>query len=342
MLKGGVFGFGGVGQGMTRTINESDELKDDFRIVAVCNRGKPKRDLAEEKYGLKAYEKVDQLVDHGIDFMLNVSTSHAHKEAALKCVEAGIPYLIEKPIALTVEDGQEIVDATLEAGLINGVNYSMRYSPIYKKIKQMVDEGVIGDVLALWAVVGRGYGLYRNGRRHRAIAEPEESGGWIVHHMCHVVDFACWIGGEVESAYAAVQSTVPEDLQSEEIIFSTLKFKSGAVGSLRDQVGILRESGAGVIGTEGALMEHFTAPSSKNVKALLIHSKESDQQYHAPSMIDPTESFVPEDGLHHFLTCLKEGKQTNVPIEEGLYSLRVCHALRKSAYSGQPVNVDDM
>lgn len=342
MLKGGVFGFGGVGQGMTRTINNSKEWNSDFSIAAVCNRGKAKRDLAEQKYGLKAYETVDGLIDQGIDFMLIVSTSHAHRDAALKCAEAGIPYLIEKPIALTVEHGREIVESAEKAGLITGVNYSMRYNPLYMKMKQMTDSGEIGDLLALWAAVGRGYGLYTNGRLHRAVAEPEESGGWIVHHMCHIVDFACWIGGEIEQVYAAVQSTAPAELESEEIIFATLNFKSGAIGSLRDQSGILREHRAGLAGTNGALMEHWTATSSRNVKPLLVFSRESDPQYHAPHIIDPSESFKPEGGLQHFLTCLKKRKQTDVPVRDALYSLRVCHALRKSAYSGTPAAVDDM
>src|ERR1041384_5363455 len=184
MLKGGVQGFGGVGQWFTKQINLQKFWGDDVKIVACSNRGKEKRDLAEKEYGIKAYETVDQLLNHpgGLDFMLIVSTSHAHHEAAVKCAKAKIPYLIEKPIAPNIEDAREIARTAADAGIITGVNYSMRYVPAFQKMKQMVDAGKLGALLAIWAATHRGYGFYGSGDRHPAITTPRESGGWIIHH----------------------------------------------------------------------------------------------------------------------------------------------------------------
>ncbi len=335
MLKGGVFGFGGVGQGMTRQINQSKWHGDDVRIVAVCNRGKPKRDLAEKEYNLAAYDNIDDLIAHGIDFMLILSTSHAHKDAAVKCAKAGVPYLIEKPIALTVEDAQEIVEETERAGVVNGVNYSMRYKPVFIKMKQMVDAGELGEILSLWARSFRGHGFYMNGKRHRAIAEPRESGGWIVHHMCHIIDFAIWIAGEVDEVYTITKSTAPPELDSEEIIWSTVRFKNGAIGSLSDIVGHPRDHSAGVVGTKGGISE-----MSASGKGLIKYYKETDIEFRPPHVIDPEDTVTREDGLAHFLRCLKEEKETNVPVREAWYSLKVAHAMRASAHGGAPVKVD--
>ncbi len=335
MLKGGVFGFGGVGQHMTRQININKWHGEDVRIVAVCNRGKPKRDLAEQEYNLAAYQTVDELIDHGIDFMLNVSNSQAHHEAAVKCARAGIPFLIEKPIALTCEDAADILAETEKAGVINGVNYSMRYAPLYQKMKQMTDAGDFGNILSVWARTFRGHGFYSTGHRHRAIVEPEESGGWIVHHMCHVVDFAIWIAGEVAEVYTLATSTAPAEMDSEEIVYSTVKFKSGAIGSVTDQVGILRDHSAGVIGDKGGCSE-----VNHGIKPLLKVNYETDIEFRPPHVIDPAEGLVIEDGLKHFLRCLKEGKPTDVPVAEAYYSLKVCHAMRRSAHEGVPVKIE--
>jgi len=336
MLKGGVFGFGGVGQSMTRRINRTKEFgEDDFRIVAVCNRGKPKRDIAEKEYGLVAYEKIDDLIAHGLDFMLILSTSHVHKEAAVKCARAGIPYLIEKPIALTVADAQEIVTETEKAGLINGVNYSMRYVPMYVKMKQMADAGELGEILSVWARSFRGHGFYAAGKRHRAVVEPEESGGWIVHHMCHVVDFVIWMAGEVDEVYTVTKSTAPPELDSEEIIYSTLKFKNGAVGMVSDITGYPSDHSAGLVGTKGGVTEWRDGP-----KPLIKLYWETDKEFGPPHIIDPEDTVERDNGLAQFLRCLKEGKQTNVPVREAWYSLKVCHAMRESAHLGKPVKVD--
>lgn len=334
MLKGGVFGFGGVGQEMTRAINLRKWHGEDARIVAAANRGQEKRDLAKNEYNLAAYDNADDLIAHGIDFMLIVSTSHAHHDAAVKCAKAGIPYLIEKPIALSLSDAKDIMDTAHAAGVITAVNYSMRYRPLYIKMKQMVDSGELGEVLAIWAAVHRGHGWYMTGHRHRAIAEPGESGGWIIHHMCHITDFVIWCAGAVDEVYALTRSTAPAELDSEELILCTVKFKNGAIGTLTDEVGALRDHSSGIIGTKGGISE-----MNDGVKQLIRLHLETDREWRQPHVIDPDESVTREDGLAHFLRCLREGKPTNVPVSEAYYSLKVCHAMRQSAKEGRPVKV---
>src|SRR5689334_7900981 len=99
----------------------------------------------------------------------------------------------------------------------------MRYLPTYRKMRQLVDDGTLGQLLAVWAAVHRGYGLYGSGERHPAIARPEESGGWIVHHMCHITDWCIWLAGQVEEVYMLTRTTAPTELSSEELIFGTIK-----------------------------------------------------------------------------------------------------------------------
>lgn len=335
MFKGGIFGFGGVGQSMTRRINRGKLFGDDFEIVAVCNRGKEKRDLAEKEYGLKAYDNMDDVLAHGLDFVLIVSTSHVHRDAAVKCAEAGVPYLIEKPIALTLEDAKDIVDATEKADLINGVNYSMRYSPMYVKMKNMVDAGELGDVLSVWARSFRGHGFYMNGKRHRAVVEPWESGGWIVHHMCHIVDYVIWIAGEVDEVYTITKSTAPPELDSEEMIYSTMKFKNGAIGMVSDITGYPNDRSTGVVGVKGGVSVSLDGP-----KPLIKLFWETDKEFGPPHIIDPEDTVEPDSGLEQFLRCLKAGKQTNVPVREAYYSLKVCHAMRRSAHESRAVKIE--
>jgi UDP-N-acetylglucosamine 3-dehydrogenase len=340
MLKGGVQGFGGVGQEFTKQINLQKFFGDDVKIVACSNRGREKRDLAKKDYGIAAYDNVDELIAHGLDFMLIVSTSHAHHEAALKCAKAKIPYLIEKPIAPNIEQAREIVATAEAAGIINGVNYSMRYIPAYQKMKQIVDSGKLGDLMAIWAATHRGYGFYSSGDRHPAIVNPKESGGWIIHHMCHIVDFVIWLAGPVEEVYAMTRSTAPAELDSEELVFGTIRFKNGAIGTLQDQIGTYWGHDAGVIGKKGSVGE-----VNDGIKKMLKLFWESDEfrpgmEWSIPHMIDPEEDMSIESGLAHFIRCLKEGHPTKVPVREALYSLEVCNALRRSAKERRPIRMD--
>ncbi|MCL2639472.1 MAG: Gfo/Idh/MocA family oxidoreductase [Phycisphaerales bacterium] len=341
MLKGGVQGFGGVGQEFTSQINRQKFFGDDVKIVACCNRGKEKRDLAKDKFGIAAYDNVDDLIAHGIDFMLIVSSNLAHHEAAIKCAKAKIPYFIEKPIAPTIEEAREIASTAAEAGIITGVNYSMRYRPLFLKMKSMVDSGQLGDLLAIWCATHRGYGFYSSGDRHAAIVNTKESGGWIVHHMCHIVDWCIWCAGAVEEVYALTRSTAPAELDSEELIFATIKFKNGAIGTLQDQVGKYWHHDTGIIGTKGSVGEVL-----ENVeKKLLKFFPEGEpfrpgMQWAIPHIIDPDADMSLESGLAHFIRCLQENRPTKVPVSEALYSLEVCNALRRSAKERRPIRMD--
>ncbi|MCL2647580.1 MAG: Gfo/Idh/MocA family oxidoreductase [Phycisphaerales bacterium] len=341
MLKGGVQGFGGVGQEFTKQINFKKFFGDDVKIVACCNRGKEKRDLAKKEYGIAAYENVDDLIAHGLDFMLIVSTSHAHPEAAIHCAKAKIPYLIEKPIAPNIEQAREIVATAQAAGIITGVNYSMRYVPAFQKMKQMVDSGQLGELLAIWSSTHRGYGFYGSGDRHAAITNPKESGGWIIHHMCHIVDWCIWCAGPVEEVYALTRSTAPVELDSEELVFATIKFKNGAIGTLQDQVGTYCHHDSGIIGRKASVGEITSYPEKK----LLKFFSESEpfrpgMEWAIPQIIDPDVDMAIESGLAHFIRCLKEKHPTKVPVSEALYSLEVCNALRRSAKERRPIRMD--
>jgi len=285
---------------------------------------------------------VDDLIAHpgGLDFLLIVSTSHAHHEAAVKCAKAKIHYLIEKPIALELDQAREIVATAEAAKLVTAVNYVMRYVPAYRKMKQLAADGTLGDLLAIWAATHRGYGFYGSGERHPAITNPAESGGWIVHHMCHIVDWCIWLAGEVEEVCMLTRTTAPRELASEELAFGTIKFKSGAIGTLADQVGAYRDHAAGAIGTLGGVGEMNDAGPKQLLKLFLESDKRrAGMEWTTPRIIDPEQDMVPDSGLGQFLRCLQNGGQTNVPVREALYSLEVTHAMRQSAREGRPIRM---
>ena len=323
MLKGGVFGFGGVGQNMTRRIQEN--YCDNFKISAIVDLDSQKIELAKKVFNIKAFDSLEKMLAEELDFVLITSTNHVHAQAAKVCAAANIPFLIEKPIALTYSDAKEIVDAVAKNKVKTVINYSMRYNPLYKKIKNMVDAGVIGDLMSICISSNRGYGFYGSGKRHPAIINPTQSGGWTIHHMTHIIDYAIWLGGEIQEVYAHALTTAPSELQTEELICSLLKFKNGIIGTASDQIGTLRDHQLQVIGTKGALAE--TEINSKHLIKLSLESR----SYKNIELIDPSNEFREEDGLAHFLKILKTDEPSQMPVSSGLYVTKVCEAIKRSA-----------
>ena len=250
MLKGGVIGFGNIGQQLTRHIGEAWQGR--ACIVAACNRGPENLAVARDRFGLAVTHDPAELLAMGLDFVLVTSTSAAHAAQVEAAAGRGLAVFCEKPIALTLEDADRAIAAVERAGVVTVVNYSLRFIDAYRTIRELARSGELGRILAVHHLRTRGYGLHEAGARHRAVTEPHESGGWIVHHACHDIDLLSWVHGPIARAYARTATTVPGGA-SEEVVLGMVDFADGAVGSIGDSVCRIREHATLVIGSRASL-----------------------------------------------------------------------------------------
>ncbi len=329
ILKGGVIGFGNIGQTLTRYINQ--HKYDEARIVAACNRGTPSLDIARVRYGLAVTHDVRDLVDMDLDFVLVVSTSYAHAEQTILVAEAGLHVFCEKPIALTLEDADRMIEAVESAGVVNVVNYSMRYIDAYLKIKNLIDSGQLGQLLSVCHYKTRAFGLYGAGARHRAVVEPEESGAWTVHHACHDIDFLYWINGPIAQVYAATQTTVP-GRDSEEVVLGNVVFENGTIGQIGDSVCCIRDHYTQIIGTKASLVMR-----GEHEGTVLRCHREGARE---PEIIPARDTKRRGGGMDHFLECIREGKQSPNSLRSARHSLAVALAMQESARTGRVVEVE--
>lgn len=328
VLKGGVIGFGNTGRQMTEFIN--GRRQDVARITAACNRGKPALDVAQERYGLRVTHDPAELVSWDLDFVLVVSTSYGHAEQVELAAAAGRHIFCEKPIALTLADADRMIAAVERAGVVNSVNYGMRHIDAYLKIKGLVQDGVLGDLLEVSHSKTRAFGLYGAGARHRAVVEPQESGGWTVHHACHDIDFVAWIAGPIREVYAVTRSTVPGGC-SEELVLGLVRFESGAVGSIADSVCCIRDHYTRLIGSRASLV--MTGEHEETV--LRLHREGSDESERIPARDTKREG----GGLDHFFECIRAGRLSEHDLRSARQSLEVALAMQESARTRRPVAI---
>jgi predicted dehydrogenase len=335
MLKGGVLGFGGVGQNMTSKLHEWGAAK----IIGACNRGADKLVIAREQYGLKTTHDPRELCSWGLDFVLVTSTSYAHREHVVAAAERGLHQLIEKPIALNLKDADEMIAACEAKDLITVVNYTLRFQPPYLRMKEIIDSGQLGEVMSITCYTSRGYGLYGAGARHDAVVKAAESGGWLVHHACHMVDLAIWMAGDVESAYTRSATTVPNS-DTPEVIWGMLALKNGGTAVIGDTVAAIRQRIITVIGTKGTI-EILRTPQGD-----VLHMREEKRGHIDWSRYDDDilgyGTPEHEQALKDFMTCLKTGKKSPNDLRSGRASLAVCLAMEQSRKTGEIVRVKDI
>jgi predicted dehydrogenase len=331
LLKGAVIGFGNIGQNLTTYINQHKQ--DEAQIVAACDIGDSQLALAETAYGLRVTRDVHELVNMDIDFVLVTSTNAAHADQVVLAAEADRHVFCEKPIALTLADADRMIAAVETAGVVNVVNYSMRYIDAYLKIKDLIDSGQMGQLLSICHFKTRAFGLYGAGARHPAVVDPEASGGWTVHHACHDIDFLYWINGPISTVYAATQSTTPgtPDKESEEVILGNFVFENGAIGLIGDSVCCIRDHYTQIIGTAASLVM-----SGEHDQTVLRFHREGERD---AETIPARDSKRPGGGVDHFLECIRKGELSPNSLRSARHSLAVALALQDSARSGQPTAI---
>src|ERR1700730_336669 len=133
-LRVGVIGAGVMGSNHARVLAGLP----DITLVGVVDPLPAHRARATELAGCRTFESLDELIAEGVDAVTIAAPTHLHHEISLACIARDIHVLAEKPIASSVEEGQEIVDAARRAGVTLMVGHVERFNPAVAAIKQAI------------------------------------------------------------------------------------------------------------------------------------------------------------------------------------------------------------
>ena len=191
-MKVGIAGVGAMGGTHARAWTQTPA-----RIVGfVAEKFEHARAMAG-KYGAKAYPDLASILpDVGV---VDICTpTYLHHDMVLQAAAAGVDIICEKPLARTVAEGREMIDACRAAGVKLLVAHVLRFFPEYVRAKEAVDAGQVGEV----AVVR----LQRDVFRPRKLDDNwfldfERSGGMILDLMIHDFDYARWVAGDVTRVF---------------------------------------------------------------------------------------------------------------------------------------------
>ncbi len=133
-LRVGVIGAGVMGSNHARVLAGLP----DTALIGVVDPLPAHRARATELAGCRTFANLDELIAEGVDAVTIAAPTHLHHEIALACIARGIHVLVEKPIASSVEEGEEIVDASRRAGVTLMVGHVERFNPAVAAIKQAI------------------------------------------------------------------------------------------------------------------------------------------------------------------------------------------------------------
>ena len=215
-IRFGIIGFGFMGHEHLSMLQEFDGID----VVAICDNAPGLLDDVPD--GIKKYVDANDLVkDPDVDVVLIVANNNQHLKLVKAAAEAKKDIICEKPLALSAADLEEMEKVVKENGVKFTVHQQRRFDPDFRTIKQVFDDGSLGDI---YTVQTKLYGF--NGNMHDWHVYPEQGGGMLYDWGVHLIDQMLWmIPGKIKSVFADVRNVINENV--DDYFKILLRFESG-------------------------------------------------------------------------------------------------------------------
>jgi len=337
ILRMGVIGVGIQGETHVKCLSSLPNVK----VVAIADPNESRLKEIGDRYEIRGRytDYREMLKRENLEAVAVVTPDHLHRDPVLAAVEAGKHVLVEKPLATSVEEAEEMVEAAKRAGVKMMVNFSNRWMSYMAIAKEAVESGEMGEP------------LYAYARLSNTIYVPTSMiGRWSRHTklpfwlMSHTIDRVRWLfNSEVERVYAVARSKVLKGMgiDTPDFYAALAEFENGAVGNF-ESCWVLPQTRPTVVDSKMELI--FTAGSISIDAQQTMIQKATSQSFSIPGTLQldvygHPVGFVAE-AIRHFVECVLNDEEPWSSGEDGLKVVRVSEAIVKSAELGEPVKVE--
>ncbi|MEN3185880.1 MAG: Gfo/Idh/MocA family oxidoreductase [Atribacterota bacterium] len=343
-VRWGIIGAGGIAR--RRSIPEVVHYAKESTVVSVMDvEERVLREIAQTFSIPYATTSVEELLRSDCEAVYIASPVFAHSKQCKDALKAGKHVLVEKPMAMKVEEAEEIIALAEEKRLKLGVAFMMRYNVYHRLIKRMIGEGKLGTVVGARAQLTCWYpplpGAWRQKR--------ELGGGGSLADMgCHCIDLLEWFLGEAQEVIASTASTV-HPYEVEDTATALLRFPNGAQGIVDTFFNVPDEASRNVLeiyGTLGAVLCRRTIGQDGGGE-MEVFLKEAEGGYNAAQVrtadgfykvnLDPKPLYAEE--FDAMSVWIQGGEKPLIHSEIGLRNLKVVEAAYTSSRTKRWVEI---
>lgn len=320
-----------------------------LKIVGICDIIPEHMEILLEKTdmknsGFKKYTNYKEMLEIEKPELVAIATeSGEHAKIALDCLEAGTNIIIEKPIALSLEDADKIIEKAKEKGLIVCANHQNRFNKSIQKIREAVENGEFGKMLYGTAHIrwNRGKDYYTQAPWRGTWAQD---GGALMNQCIHNIDLLRWMMGDEVSEVCAYTDNLNHDfIEAEDLGIAIIKFKNGSYGIIEGTTNVYPknlEETLYLFGQNGTVKA-----GGKSVN--IIEEWTFANQKETAEEVKEKNSEIPKNvyGFGHtplyknVIESIKNNSKPLVDGEAGRRALELVLAIYKSASEGRPVKL---
>lgn len=311
------------------------------RVVAACDRRFERLELMKRRFAIpRLYQgSADFLSDRDLDAILVATPGDSHAWLATAAVETGRHVLVEKPLALTVDDAEALAATARRCKVTTMVGLNFRFHPLAVELKGLIQEGAVGRPLAVFTTL-------LSGRKQRQSVtgyedRPEQGGGVFYDKLVHTIDLLRFLFDcEVATGESAISSV--EGLHEAATVEIGLENGVRVLGYLCTHA--IADMTCCIIGDEGKVTANFARPagawlyrvefSRSRIAKLLGYARQIPRLAMSARLATPSGRLSSyRNQWRHFVSCIESGSRPRPDFEDGLRVARTIHHLLSTASS---------
>lgn len=309
-------------------------------LAAVCDIDFPRAQKLSEKYGVPAYIDMHEMMAAGnIDVVCVLTPSGDHAAHVIALSRYGKPILVEKPMAMTLDQADAMIQACDDSGVRLFVVHQNRFNVPVVKLAEARDQGrfgqlVLGTLRVRWC---REQKYYDQDSWRGTWAQD---GGVLANQAVHHIDMLGWLMGEVESVFAK-STTALVNIEAEDTAVATVKFRNGALGVVEATTcarPVDLEGSISMLGAKGTVVIGGFAVN-KMATWRFLEEQPGDADVIEKYSVNPPDvyGFGHSAYYAHVVDCLTNDKPALVDGREARKSIEFLVALYESIESGKEV-----
>ncbi|MYL56022.1 gfo/Idh/MocA family oxidoreductase [Virgibacillus halodenitrificans] len=330
-----IVGCGFIAKKHAAAIDKIDAAK----LVAVCDKVPSTMEFYKEEYDAQPYTDLEQMLEkENIDIVCICTPSGFHASIAIQIAEAKKHIIVEKPIAMTMKDTDKIINACNVNNVKLAVVHPNRFRPVVQELRQIMNRGLLGEISHASCIV--------NWNRNQEYYDQapwrgtkQYDGGVLMNQAIHNLDLLLWFMGTPEQVFS-MEATRFRKIEAEDVSIGTIKFDSGALGTVEasttvypknyeESITIFGDKGTVKIGGTNALyFEHLNIMDMTDTE--IEDLKESIK---ADPWGTPGHQWIIED----MVNAIHENRDPAVTGEDGKNALKLVLSFYESARLNQPV-----
>lgn len=293
--------------------------------IIICTKNREAHNLGQKR--IKVFSSLTNALHEKPDVGIVCNETSFHVKTAIKLVEHNCNLFIEKPLSHSLDGTKKLLSLIKKKKLTSMVGCNMRFHKCINKIKKIIDSGSLGRIISVRAENGSYLPNWHPWENYRiSYASNKGLGGGVVLTQIHEIDYLYWFFGKVTDVVSFTGKFSDLKLNVEDLSAILLKFQKNITAEIHlDYFQQPEFRNCKVVGTKGTL--YWDSDTNK----IRYYNNLKKKWFTEFTYVNYQRNEMFVDELKYFLNCVKNKKITMNPVEEGLETLRIALAAKKSS-----------